>query len=210
MYRGSIALLLITFLLAGSVLTACTPREPVISPDFAEEIKEALGYALAPTYLPEGFELTKDEDRVAPILIKGETGHVNLMYTKYYPSRGATLVLSYPETYGKSNPAMERLGLIVPEDAISEIRINGEAAFLFHGYWTLETLRRIIRLTTPLNPEWDYENGHISVRFAFSIPSGEMIWVWLGTLWLGDEIAPGDEITEKEIIRIAESVVVVD
>ena len=210
MYRGSIALLLITFLLAGSVLTACTPREPVISPDFAEEIKEALGYALAPTYLPEGFELTKDGDRVDPILIWGETGHFNLMYTKYSPSQGATLVLSYPETYGESNPVMERLGVTVPEDAISEIRINGETAFLFHGNWTLETLVRISQLITPLNPEWDYESNHISIRFAFSIPGGEMIWVWLGTLWPGDEVTTGDEVTEQDIIRIVESVVVVD
>jgi hypothetical protein len=34
---------------------------------------------------------------------------------------------------------MEQLGLIVPEDAVSDIRINDETAFLFHGSWTDET-----------------------------------------------------------------------
>jgi len=184
-------------------LSACTPCEPVISPGFTQEIREALGYVLAPTYLPEGFKTTKAVEGVSPVLTTGGTVSVHLMYTEYSPGQGPTLVLRYPETYWKSSPMMEELGLIVPEDAVSDIRINGEAAFLFHGSWTEETLDRVARLIMPINPEWDYENASY-IRFAFAIPDGERIWVRLGTVW------PNDEVTEKDLIRIAESVVLVD
>ena len=185
-------------------LSACAPREPVLSPDIAQEIKEALGYALAPTYLPKGFEPTKAVEGASPVLTVGETVSVHLMYTEYSPGQGPTLALTYPRTYGISSPMMEQLGLIVPEDAVSDIHINGETAFLFHGSWTEETLDRIARLIMPPNPEWDYESSRISVTFAFAIPNGERIWVKLGTVF------PNDEVTEKAIVRIAKSVVLVD
>ena len=129
---------------------------------------------------------------------------VSLLYTEYSPGQGPTLALTYPGTYGKSSPIMEQLGVIAPEDAISEILMNGETVFLFHGSWTEETLERIAHLTMPINPEWDYESNHISIKFTFSIPNGERIWIRLGTVF------PNDEVTEKDIIRIARSVVVVD
>ena len=200
-----LGVLLICLWLSVAVgLTACVPREPVLSPDIAQEIKEALGYAQAHTYLPKGFKPTKAVEGASPFLITGETVLVSLLYTEYSPGQGPTLALTYPQTYGKSSLWMEQHGMTVPEDAVSETRINGETAFLFHGSWTEETLEQLNRAIIPINPEWDYESSHISVRFTFYIPNGEKVWVKLGTVF------PNDEVTEKDIVRIAKSVVLVD
>jgi len=185
-------------------LSACKPCAPVISPDFAQEIKEALGYALAPTYLPKGFESTTAVEGMSPVLTTGETVFVGLSYTEYSPSQGSTLILIYPLTNENPDSMMKLHGLTVPEDAVSEIRINGEPAFLFYGNWTEETLEQISQAIMPINPEWEYESSHISIKFTFSMPNGEKVWVSLRTVF------PNDEVAEKDIIRIAESVALVD
>ena len=198
------AVLIFLWLSVSVNLSACTPREPALSSDFAQEIKEALGYALAPTYLPKGFESTTAVEGMSPVLTTGETVFVGLSYTEYSPSQGSNLILIYPLPNQNPDYMMKLHGLTVPEDAVSEIRINGEPAFLFYGNWTEETLEQISQAIMPINPEWDYESSHISIKFTFSMPNGEKVWVSLGTIF------PNDEVAEKDIIRIAESVVLVD
>lgn len=198
--------LLVTLLATTLVLSACAPSEPVISADAAQEIRDALGYALAPTYLPDGFEPAKAISGVKHIWTVGDTKTATLLYAQYASNQQSpsNLSLSYPGSYGKSSPLMERLGMVHPEDAVTETSINGETAYLFHGRWTAETLDRLTRLDMSQDAEWEYDNGHVTIRFEFVVPNGERIWVLLGPVF------PADEVTEKDIIRVAESVVIVD
>ena len=189
-------------LIAAITLSSCTPSEPILPSDTAEKVKEALGYALAPTYLPRGFELERGVGDVSPILTVGAISTAHLLYTKSFPEK-VSLALSYPESYGLSDPLMERIGLKIPEDAVSEIRINNELAYLFHGSWSADTLEQVGQAVVPDNPKWEYSH-QVSIKFAFAMPNGERTWVRLGTIW------PTEEITEKDIVRIAESIVVVE
>ena len=192
------------------VLAACAPSEPMISEDASRQIGNALGYALAPAYLPAGFEPGRTSGGTMYMLTKtpmeGSTWHATLLYEEYSPDRQSktTLFLTYPENYAKSSRMMDELGMDHPEDAVSEITINGETAYLFHGRWTRETMDRLARLDTSQDPEWDYDNGGHSIRFQHVIPNGDRIWVSLATVF------PTDQITEEDIVKIAESIVTVE
>ncbi len=200
-FRSTLVVLLVTVAL---VLGGCTPA-PILSDDAARQIKDALGYVLAPTWLPKGFAPAKAIDGASYVMSVGPK-MAGVPYSQETSDRQfpSSLHLSYPESYGKSSPLAERLGLNVPEDAVSETSINGETAYLFHGRWTEETLERLTRLDMSVAPEWGYDNGHVSLRFTFVIPTGERIWVILATVF------PTDQVTEHDIVRIAESIVVVD
>ena len=63
---------------------------------------------------------------------------------------------------------------------------------------------RLARLDTSQDPEWDYDNGDHSIRFQHVIPNGDRIWVSLATVF------PTDQITEQDIVKIAESIVTVE
>lgn len=95
------------------------------------------------------------------------------------------------------------LDLVPPKDAISEININNATGYLFHGGWSEDTLERIQGLELPINPEWDYE-GNISIQFVVDTVEYGKVWVLLRT------VSPTDEISEKELIKIAKSVAVVE
>ena len=198
-----ILLLLLATLLA---LSACTPSEPLIFADAAEGIRGALGYALAPTYLPKGLEPAElSGGGTYGVNVREQTKTAYLLYTLSDQRSATTLILTYPEeSYEKYSYTMERFGMVHPEDAVTEISINGETAHLFHGRWTRDTLDRLSRLDTSQDPEWGYDNGHVTIRFEFLIPDGGRIWVSLATVF------PTDQVTEQDIVKIAESVVVVE
>jgi hypothetical protein len=97
----------------------------------------------------------------------------------------------------------EIVDLTPPEDAITETEINGNTAYLYQGGWSEETIRRIAKLEEPIDPEWDYE-GKISIRFTIDIPDKGNIWISIGTIFSVEDI------TQKDLIKIAESVTVIE
>ncbi|MFC2070266.1 hypothetical protein ACFLTB_03765 [Chloroflexota bacterium] len=187
-------------------LFACAPGEPMIPPDEAVIIKENLGYALAPTWMPEGFEYAgpftggtvSDRAFTKQVIFQNYSKIVSMEETA-----GSGLFMIYPLHADTSDSVEKRLGLEAPEDAISEIDINGTTAYLSHGSWSNETMRRVAQLVLPLNPEWDYDNG-TSIRFTIDVPDEDRVWVSISTIFsIG-------YVTDKDLIRIARSVVVVE
>ncbi|MFC1947971.1 DUF4367 domain-containing protein [Chloroflexota bacterium] len=185
---------------------SCKLNEPLISSESLEEIEKKLGYVLAPTYMPEGYEYGSLKEVLTQA--EGITRQpVYLFYHKEFSS-GETLALmmEYPiEDNESSSSFLEQFGLIKPDDASTEIDINGMTATLNHGGWTEETKERVSKLEFPIEPEWDYDYG-TSIRFYVEVPENEKVHIQLTTsLPISDS-----ELSEEEMIKIAESVVVVE
>ena len=198
-----VTLLFVVFTIS---LSGCLGKEPIIPDDIAEKIKTNLGYALAPTWLPEEYEYagpflnTITADRAFP----GET-----MLQSYgnYASAGIedSLVMSYPYPTLDTIPSafLEITGLIPPEDAITKIEINGNTAYLYQGSWSDETRQRVTKLEEPIDPEWDYERS-ISIRFTIDVPDEGSIWVSISTIFSVEDI------TQKDLVKIARSVIAIE
>ena len=185
-------------------LVACTSGEPALPAEAIKKIEARLGYTLAPTYLPDGFEFVPLGDSSLNVIETIPLSSSKYVYQKRVSKDDtAEIFMSYPSYEGKYSSFEERIGLEVPVDAISEININGVTAYLFHGNWSMDTLGRIARVEVPINPEWDYE-GNSSIRFAIDVPDNERVWVVVTT------IIPTDEVSEKDLVRIARSVVVIE
>lgn len=192
-------------LLAGAAVTACSPPAPVIPHDVVPKIQDNLGYALAPTWLPQGFTYNGPyaDSSYAEQAFSGS--EMVLGYKKSVSiNSSAQLVLSYPAT--QTDPAAISpifRDLATPDDATSRVEINGLAATLVRGTWSQDTMLRIQNLETPINPEWDYQGG-FSITFAVEVPGKGPVWVHLFTVF------PTDAVTTDDLVRIAKSVVPVD
>jgi hypothetical protein len=198
-----VTLLFVVFTIS---LSGCLGKEPIIPDDIAEKIKTNLGYALAPTWLPEEYEYagpflnTITADRAFP----GET-----MLQSYgnYASAGIedSLVMSYPYPTLDTIPSafLEITGLIPPEDAITKIEINRNTAYLYQGSWSDETRQRVAKLEEPIDPEWDYERS-MSIRFTIDVPDEGSIWVSISTIFSVEDI------TQKDLVKIARSVIAIE
>lgn len=82
---------------------------------------------------------------------------------------------------------LQSLGVERPEDAVSEVDVNGEKAYLIHGQFSQD-------LT-----EWDYD-VYLSLYFEFNVSHDEKVGVMLRAL------LPSEWITAGEMIKIAESI----
>ena len=108
-------------------VASCAAAEPVLSAEAIEEIQGRLGYALAPTWMPDGFEYIPVAN--SPIVAERSTGWVYLSFSKIVSmEETADLVMVYPADFGESNSIEQELGQEVPEDAVSAMETNGLAA----------------------------------------------------------------------------------
>ena len=185
---------------------SCRLNEPLISSESADEIKEKLGYVLAPTYMPEGYEFGSSKE----VLTQSEGNTQHPVYLFYYKeiSSGKTLALmmEYPiEDNESSSTFIAQFGLIKPDDATTEIDIQGMTATINHGGWTEETKERVSKLDFPIEPEWDYSYG-VSIRFYVEFPDNEKVQIQLTTSLPISDI----NLSEEEMIKIAESAVLVE
>ena len=194
-------------LVASISVSGCSEREPILPDEVVEKITNNLGYALAPTWLPEEYEYA------GPFTNNVVTGRTfsgdGLMIQSYgnYASGGIedSLVMSYPYPTLDTIPStfLEITGLIPPEDAITKIEINGNTAYLYQGSWSDETRQRVAKLEEPIDPEWDYERS-MSIRFTIDVPDEGSIWVSIGTIFSVEDI------TQKDLVKIARSVIVIE
>jgi hypothetical protein len=175
---------------------------PVPLPEL-DEVIDALGYGLAPTRLPEGFEfhlyeVIEFDKPTANVVYRELNHHVFIMYPRRLPPSG------------KENPLFELLGLDWqrPDDAVSEVKVNGETAYLVRGSWSAETLGKLINpdpeLLAEYTPEWDYDM-YLTLYFDFELSPDERIGVMIQAVFLSSEW-----ITAKEMVRIAESLQRID
>ncbi len=184
--------------------TACTPDRPFLSSEAVQKTRLALGYALAPTYLPDGFDYAGDIGNTgSPPLNAISRLRVQQVYLKEVPGgRTAYLLLIYPLPAPVVDSYDEQSGLETPQNAISLVQINGQTAYVIDGSWSAETLKSITQGEEIIDPEWDYD-GNISIRFAVEVHGRDRVWLTASTVF------PTDEVTSEDLIKIARSVVVV-
>ncbi len=205
-----ISLSLTLALVAG--LAACgASLVPVPLPEL-DEVIDALGYGLAPTSLPEGFEFYRydvlgkpdDFDMMPP---GGPFAIV--LYQRYKDYAYHYVVIQYPWSFPPSvsdDFLLESLGLEWqrPDDAVSEVKVNGKPAYLVRGTWSTDTLEQLQKadpeLLAEYTPEWDYEGLYLSLYFDFDISEDETIGVMIQAM-----LYPSEWITATELVKIAES-----
>ena len=172
--------------------------EPTIPPDVVEQLKGSLGYALAPHYLPEGFQFARYDKSM---MINIGTPVFYLAYSS--PIEGHHIVISYPEAfYPEGNPMFKFLGISLqrPSDAISEVWVNGKTAYLIRGFWSKDTIEKMIPTDNYSAAKWDYD-FYLSLHFKYDINASEAIGVTI----MASNYAP-QWMTTEEMVRIAESI----
>ena len=194
---------------------------PVPLPEL-DEVIDALGYGLAPTSLPEGFEfsgydvlgvggtMTPDDNVVMPL----GGPFASVLYMRYKDYAYHHVVIQYPLSFPPSvseDFLLESLGLEWhrPDDAVSEVKVIGETAYLVRGSWSTETLEQLQKadpeLLAEYTPEWDYEGLYLSLYFDFELSPDEVVEVMIQALFY-----PSEWITATELVKIAESLQRVD
>lgn len=188
--RKTVASVLLVILL---LIVACSTSLVPVQPPNLDNVTDALGYCLAPTRMPEDFVF--DWYDVSEI---GTDSIASIIYKRYHNSTYQNIFILYPLSFSSSisdNPLLERLGSEWqhPDDAILEVTVNGEKAYLVHGNWSAESLQ------TLENPEWDYDM-YLSLYFDYKLPSGEIVGVVIRAAFY-----PSEWITNTELVKTAES-----
>jgi hypothetical protein len=191
------------------LVTACiTPSAALPNLD---EVEEALGYSLAPRYLPEGFEFDQYE-----VLGYAESGYyrslapyASVLYKRFQNYAYHHIFIQYPLSFPSSVSDDFMLELLElewqrPDDAVSVVTVNGETAYLVRGTWSAESLRLLQKpdpeLLAEYTPEWDYEM-YLSLYFNYELSPDEVVSVMIRAM-----LYPSEWITAKEMVRIAESI----
>ena len=161
-------------------------------------ITESLGFTLTPTFLPEDTKFSRYSIQEVPglqynPLVTLAFSNGEQVFTFMYCTEWPSDVWDAPE------------GLTIPEDAIKEISINEQEAYVITGSWPQEMWKERSE-TGSVNPEieWEYERL-LSVRFAIDIPVIGLTGVFLG-------VAPSESnrIDEDQLIKIAESIEIIE
>ncbi len=213
--KAIVLALLATLLLLS---TACGPALVAVTIPNLDDVTEALGYSLAPASMPEGFEFDqydvsgsgtntiKPDDLV--VMPLGEP-YAILFYSRYENYAPHNVFIHYPQSFspsGKDNFLFEHLGLDWqrPDDAVSEVKVNGKAAYIVRGSWSAESLQYLLNpdpeALAAYVPSWDYDM-YLSLFFDFELSTNETIGVMIRAIML----YPEDWITAKEMVAIAES-----
>jgi hypothetical protein len=210
--------LALTLLIVVIVLSSScgTPLVEVPLPEL-DGVTEALGYSLAPTRMPEGFEFDQyDVLNLGSDTIKLDDQIVMPLGEPYamvvYRELNHHVFTQYPQSFSPSvsdDFLLERLGIEWrrPDDAVSEVKVNGKTAYLVRGSWSAESLAKLQRLDPDLpeyTPKWDYEM-YLSLFFDFELSTSETVGVMIWAM-----LYPEDWITAKEMVAIAESMERID
>ena len=151
-------------------------------------VVERLGYALMPTLLPDGFAFA------------GVSASGNAI-TQIYQQGGSAgnpprnLILAYPVEFspdGASGP----LGWERPEDAVSELSLGDQTAYIMSGGWSDASIIAGPGLS-PDKAEWDY-NKSLALFFVCRADDGDEISLAIQAL-----PGPVDWISDREIVDIA-------
>ena len=152
------------------------------------KVSDELGYALAPTFLPQGFTLA------------GVSGQKGSFFRQIYQQTGATsrnIIIAYPVEFSPDG-APDPLGWQRPDDAIDELRLGDETAYVMRGGWS----RASVIAGPGLNPndaEWDYDMS-LALFFSCATDDGDRIALAIQAL-----PGPVDWISVGEIVDIAHS-----
>ena len=82
--------------------------------------------------------------------------------------------------------------------------MNGEKAHLVYGSWSADSLMMWVNpdleFLATYTPEWDYDM-YLNLYYDYKLPSGETVGVMIRAIF-----DPSEGITEKEMVKIAESI----
>ena len=149
-------------------------------------VRGELEYSLFPTYLPEGYS-------VSNVFMSGGVAVV------VYGDPEERLLVAYPNTfYPENSPTMTELGLLRPDDSITEVDVKGETAYLVRGGWSEETIIQGPGID-PKDAKWDYDK---SLSLNIELRVSEETTVGVVVKALGDQ---SGWITGSEMVRLAES-----
>ncbi len=187
---------------------ACGPALVAVTIPNLDDVTEALGYSLAPASMPEDFKF--DQYDVSEI---GIDTIASIIYERLHDSTYQYIFIMYPLSFTSSssdNPLVEILGLEWhrPDDAVSEVKVNGKAAYLVRGSWSAESLQKLgnpdPEALATYTPSWDYDM-YLSLFFDFELSQDEMVGVMMRAI-----LYPTEWITSNEMVKSAESLQRVD
>ena len=169
------------------------PHSPTPTPSF-DAVRENLGYALVPDYLPEGFKLYR---------VEGVGGRplAELIYRGPSLTRSPRwLSVSYPTSFSPEGYLVEGQATSPkrPRDALAEVTVNGETAHLIRGQWSANTIMQGPGID-PSMAQWDY-NVSLALFFDFQVTEEKRVSVAIRAI-----SDPSDWITEEEMVKVAES-----
>lgn len=197
--RIIVPVLLVILLLGSACGTSLIP----VQPPNLDNVTGVLGYSLAPTLMPKDFEFERYD--VSEI---GIDSIATISYVRLHDTSYQGILIMYPWSFPLSisdMPFFENLLLNWqrPDDAVLEVRVNGEKAYIVHGSWSADSLRKLVNpdpeFLAAYTPEWDYDM-YLSLYCDYTLPSGEIVNVMIRAMF-----HPSEGITEKEMIKIAES-----
>ena len=151
-----------------------------------DEVKEGLGYALIPEYLPVNMQVSR---------VSMSRGSARI----FYGDSENTLIVAYPVPFSpEDTPFMREIGLIRPDDALSEVEVSGKTAYLMQGGWSEETVNQGPGID-PEQAEWNYTRS-LTLFFEASLTDETSVAVAIQAL-----SGPSQWIEIPEIVKIAES-----
>ena len=163
----------------------CDPEQESLD---LQKISSALSYAFEPTFIPAGFEYsssTLDRRRRANLVYRGGQ---------------QIMLIAYPVTFEpQGSPTMVKLGLIQPEDAITEVSINTIPGHVMSGGWSEQTILAGPGIDPSL-AKWDYER---SMTLFFDCDSAESEEVGIAIQSIPD--GAGNLISQSDLVQVATS-----
>ena len=121
-----------------------------------DEIKERLGYALLPEYVPSGLKLRAANvtGSRGHLIFDGPEGRLNVSYAVPFPEEGFLVE-------GDPNSARR------PDDAVTQVEVGGGMGYLVRGKWSDATVA-MGPFMDPSLAEWEY-HGALSLYWSMRI-----------------------------------------
>ncbi|UCE98384.1 MAG: hypothetical protein JSV74_03430, partial [Dehalococcoidia bacterium] len=187
------------------LVAACSHALVSVQPPILDDVTEALGYSLAPTTMPTGFEFDRYE-----VFDIGSEIIPTIAYKRIQNAEYQQIIFSYPvnlPSYTNSVYTLENLVLKwqAPDDASVRVEVNGKESYIVYGGWSVKSMRELLNpnpdfLATYV-PEWNYD-AYRNIFFDHELPSGEIVSMMIRAL-----SNPSEWITNEELVAIAESLV---
>ncbi len=200
-----VSVLLVILLLSS----ACSTSLVEVPLPELDGVTEVLGYSLAPTHMPEDFEFNRYDVTEFGIDSIATISYGRLHPEWDYDSSYQEILIMYPLSFSSSpidNQLVESLLLKWqrPDDAVLEVRVNGEKAYIVHGSWSAESLLNWVNpdpeFLATYTPEWGYDM-YLSLYCDYKLPSGETVGVTIRAIF-----HPSEGITTTELVKTAESI----
>jgi hypothetical protein len=137
----------------------------------------------------------------------------SILYKRFKNYTYHNIIILYPQSFPSlvgDDFLLESLGIEWrrPDDAVSEVKVNGKAAYIVRGSWSAESLQYLtnldIEFLATYTPSWDYDM-YLSLFFDFELSQDETVGVMMRAM-----LYPNEWITSNEMVKSAESLQRID